>query len=462
MADGVDIDLYADDLEPDFTQTNDDFGAEGGDLYDDVITPSGDHGRNNSGSGASLDRDGIDSNGTYQHHGSSSMGHMSRRHQLYIGNLTWWTTDQDIADSIGDVGVGDFQEVKFFENRANGQSKGFCVVSLGSENSMRCVMDRLPKKELHGQNPVVTLPTKQALNQFESQQKTRPTPPAQGQSNGPRPPAPNIGMGMGMGPGHGGPHGGPGGPGGPGPNGPGGPPRMGMGGHNMPPGMMPPHNHPMQGPMHMQGPPGPGGPPRPQGPPMHQGNGPPPQGIPRFQNQGQWNGPPRMGGPRPGGPGGPGPMSHRPQMYQGPPSRGPGGPRPDWNNGPPMHGPGFPPGPPGPRQGPPHGPSRGPPMGPGPQGPAPHVNPAFFNQGGGPPNHPNGGPAGHMPPSGQGPPPHFNPQGGAAPRGPWPGPGGKPPAGPFPEHPIAPQLSEAEFEEIMTRNRTVSSSAIAR
>lgn len=32
----------------------------------------------------------------------------------------------------------------------------------------------------------------------------------------------------------------------------------------------------------------------------------------------------------------------------------------------------------------------------------------------------------------------------------------------FPEQPIHPQMSEAEFEEIMTRNRTVSSSAIAR
>lgn len=37
-----------------------------------------------------------------------------------------------------------------------------------------------------------------------------------------------------------------------------------------------------------------------------------------------------------------------------------------------------------------------------------------------------------------------------------------PPAAQFPEQPIHPQMSEAEFEEIMTRNRTVSSSAIAR
>lgn len=61
--------------------------------------------------------------------------------------------------------MSDFVEVKFFENRANGQSKGFCVISLGSEQSMRICMERLPKKELHGQSPVVTFPTKQALNQ---------------------------------------------------------------------------------------------------------------------------------------------------------------------------------------------------------------------------------------------------------------------------------------------------------
>jgi len=32
-------------------------------------------------------------------------------------------------------------------------------------------MDKLPKKELHGQNPVVTHFTKTALNQFEAQSR---------------------------------------------------------------------------------------------------------------------------------------------------------------------------------------------------------------------------------------------------------------------------------------------------
>lgn len=35
-----------------------------------------------------------------------------------------WTTDLDIAGAISGLGIPDFMEVKFFENRANGQSKG--------------------------------------------------------------------------------------------------------------------------------------------------------------------------------------------------------------------------------------------------------------------------------------------------------------------------------------------------
>jgi cleavage and polyadenylation specificity factor subunit 6/7 len=64
-----------------------------------------------------------------------------------------------------------------------------------------------------------------------------------------------------------------------------------------------------------------------------------------------------------------------------------------------------------------------------PPGPIPHVNPAFF-----PPH--QGPPPGHPPPNSF--PPGLPPPG--APTG----------------------LSEVEFEEIMSRNRTVSSSAIAR
>lgn len=53
---------------------------------------------------------------------------------------------------------------------------------------MRMCLERLPKNDLHGQKPIVTLPTKAALAQFESQQKTRPIPPTTNTSRGGQPP----------------------------------------------------------------------------------------------------------------------------------------------------------------------------------------------------------------------------------------------------------------------------------
>jgi len=351
---GVDIDLYAD-VEQDFPA--EDFSADNNDLYDDVITASTSKDEEKTGGGGA--------GGPTKKEDSVSSDNKSdsRRWQLYVGNLTWWTTDQDIQDGVVNLGVSDFIEVKFYENRANGQSKGFCCVSLGSEASMRKVMDLFPKKELHGQNPVVTYATKQALHQFEAQSKTRP-PQQAGQGGGPRDGPPPHGP-QGRGP----PYSGRGPP-------PGRPPPMGRG---PPPGRPPPMG---------RGPP-PGQPPM-SGGPIYRA---PPPGI-------GGRGPPPMSGPPVGLP---------------PPIRGP---PPPMQRGPPV---GMPP-----HAGPPpmvHGPPmRGPPPGMPPSGPPPipgaHVNPAFF------------------PPGAPGPIVHYQ----EVPHG----------------------LSEPEFEEIMSRNRTVSSSAIAR
>ena len=129
MADtGVDIDLYAD-MESEFpsenfdtdshnksgeaNESNDANNAGAPDLYDDVLTNIKDE----KPSAGTLEKSAS----------SSSLGSSSapaRRYQVYVGNLTWWTTDADIADAVLSVGVNDFLEVKFYENRANGQSKG--------------------------------------------------------------------------------------------------------------------------------------------------------------------------------------------------------------------------------------------------------------------------------------------------------------------------------------------------
>jgi cleavage and polyadenylation specificity factor subunit 6/7 len=291
-----------------------------------------------------------------------------RKHQVYIGNLTWWTSDRDIQETLADIGVHDFVEVKFYENRANGQSKGYCVLTVGSDSSLKLINDKFVKKEIHGQLPIVSPPTKQALNQFEAQSKTRPTPGQGNQGNmnmmggprgGPMGMGPQMGMGMGFSP------------------------RMMMGPIRGPRGMGPPGMgpppHRNMGPPNQQGPPGSGnfspqhrpmGPqsqlPPPPGPPQR-----PPPGVPMNSYlQGQ---PGPQGMPR-------GPMPGPMMDTRGPLPRQEWSPRPPMNSYPPHGQAPIPP--PGPMPGPPvRGPQVAPQImtGPPPPGaPAPHMNPAFF------------------------------------------------------------------------------------
>lgn len=58
------------------------------------------------------------------------------------------------------------------------ETLSFCVMVFGSEQSVVLAMEKLPKVEIHGQNPVVTQCTKQNLNLFEKAAgaETQPTP----------------------------------------------------------------------------------------------------------------------------------------------------------------------------------------------------------------------------------------------------------------------------------------------
>ncbi|XP_036177517.1 cleavage and polyadenylation specificity factor subunit 6-like [Myotis myotis] len=167
MADGVDhIDIY-EDIGEEFNQEAEYGGHDHIDLYDDVISPSANNGD------APEDQDYMD---TLPPAVGDDVGkgaapnvvytYMGKRIALYIGNLTRWTTDEDLTEAVHPLGVNDILEIKFLENRANGQSKGFALVGVGSEASSKTLMDLLPKRELHGQNPVVTPSNQQFLSQF--------------------------------------------------------------------------------------------------------------------------------------------------------------------------------------------------------------------------------------------------------------------------------------------------------
>ena len=106
---------------------------------------------------------------TSHHHSTNSSSHYTKRVSCYVGNLTWWTTDKDLSDSISSLDVNDLIEIKFYENKINGQSKGFAMVTVASDHSFRTLMDKLPKKVIHNQEPIVTHFNRHYFNQFEEQ-----------------------------------------------------------------------------------------------------------------------------------------------------------------------------------------------------------------------------------------------------------------------------------------------------
>jgi len=87
---------------------------------------------------------------------------------IYIGNLTWWTSDYDLEEQIKKNGIADLVEIKIYENASNGQSKGYALVHLGSESSAKLLMDKFPKIDLNGQKPIVTPANASTHHQFES------------------------------------------------------------------------------------------------------------------------------------------------------------------------------------------------------------------------------------------------------------------------------------------------------
>lgn len=152
--------------------------ANDSDLYDAAIEPSG-----QVSSGASLNNESALSRQTsvtsvpQSTHpsqvrslpalGTSANSSGGRRYCCYIGNMTWWTTDIDLQSLIMACGVSDLIDIKFYENRNNGQSKGFALAVFQAESAVKTVMEKLPQRTLHGQQLVVLPYTKASLAKFE-------------------------------------------------------------------------------------------------------------------------------------------------------------------------------------------------------------------------------------------------------------------------------------------------------
>ena len=68
--------------------------------------------------------------------------------KLYVGNLAFQTTSQDIQDLFAQAGT--VESASVIEDRATGQSKGFAFVEMSTEEEAAAAIDQFNGKELAG------------------------------------------------------------------------------------------------------------------------------------------------------------------------------------------------------------------------------------------------------------------------------------------------------------------------
>ena len=68
--------------------------------------------------------------------------------KLYVGNLSFHTTSQDLQDLFGQVGT--VESAQIIEDRDTGQSKGFAFVEMSTDEEAAAAIEQFNGKELDG------------------------------------------------------------------------------------------------------------------------------------------------------------------------------------------------------------------------------------------------------------------------------------------------------------------------
>ncbi|KAI3384377.1 hypothetical protein SNEBB_008606 [Seison nebaliae] len=90
----------------------------------------------------------------------------TRRYGALVGQLQWYTNEEDLSRYIHECGIDEIGSIKFYENRANGQSLGFAGVLLGTEKDLNKLLSRLPKRLIYGMKPLCVVLNKENVSKF--------------------------------------------------------------------------------------------------------------------------------------------------------------------------------------------------------------------------------------------------------------------------------------------------------
>jgi len=70
--------------------------------------------------------------------------------KLYVGNLSFDSTEQDLQDAFGEF--GSVESVSIIEDRDTGRSRGFGFVEMSSQAEGQDAISNLDGKEMDGRN----------------------------------------------------------------------------------------------------------------------------------------------------------------------------------------------------------------------------------------------------------------------------------------------------------------------
>ncbi|KAK4487578.1 hypothetical protein RD792_005774 [Penstemon davidsonii] len=85
---------------------------------------------------------------------------------LFVGELHWWTTDSELESVL--IQYGKVKEIKFFDERASGKSKGYCQVEFYDPAAAAACKEGMNGHLFNGRACVVAFATPQTIRQMGS------------------------------------------------------------------------------------------------------------------------------------------------------------------------------------------------------------------------------------------------------------------------------------------------------